>query len=271
VSTWHVADDDLRNYAAGAASVAAAASVETHVVRCAVCAAALTPAVDPGRLDAVWTEVADRLDRPRQGLLERLLIRAGVPADDARLLAATPGLRRGWFGALALAVALGLLATLIDGSGDATFVLLLAPVLPVAGVAAAFGRHADPAYDITVATPFSNLRLLLLRAVTVLATSVAVIGSLALALPDAAATAAWLLPAFGLTLATLALATWWDVAVAAGLVGGTWAVLVCELARRRDISDLSDGSSQLGTLALAFVAAAVLARRHRFFDQEGTR
>ena len=269
---WHAAPADLRAYAAGTAGVAVAASVEAHVVRCAGCAAVLAPAVARDRLEGIWAVVNDRIDAPRRSLLERVLAAAGVRETDARLLAATPNLRRGWFGALALVTALAALLTLAGGArGDATTPLLLAPLLPVIGVAAAFGPRSDPAYELTVAAPYSTLRLLLLRAATVLATCVALTGATALALPDAAATAAWLLPALGLTIATLALATWWDMSVAATAVGGAWAVLVLELARRRELADLNGVGARLGCVALAILAAAVLVHRRRHFDLEGNR
>ena len=272
MTTWHVAATDLRRYAAGTADVAVAASVEAHVVRCGACAAALAPAVDTARLDAIWAEVADVVDAPRRTRLERLLTAFGVPEATARLLAATPNLRAGWFGARAVVLALALGVTALGGrDGDATPLLLLAPLLPVVGVAAAFGRHADPAYDLTIAAPYSTLRLLLLRSAAVLVTCVALTASVALLLPGAVGTAAWLLPALGLTVATLALATWWEPHVAAVAVGGTWTLLVVEVAYRRGLADLTSSPAQLGCAALAVLAAAVLVRRRRCFDQEGTR
>ncbi|HVF04861.1 MAG TPA: hypothetical protein VNA20_08480 [Frankiaceae bacterium] len=272
MTTWHVAAADLRDYAAGTAGVAVAASVESHVPRCRDCAAALSPAVDAGRLDAVWAEIGDRIDLPRRSLLERALAAVGVRDTDARLLAATPNLRSGWFGSLTLVAAFAFLATVLGaGRGDITLLLLLAPVLPVIGVAAAFGPHADPTYDLTVAAPYSVLRLLLLRAATVLGTCVTVTAAIAFAMPDAAATTAWLLPALALTLATLALATWLDIAVAATAVAVGWAVVVGELARRDEMTDLNGGAARLGCVLLAVLAAAVLVQRRRHFDQEGSR
>ena len=272
MTTWHVAAADLRRYAAGTADIAVAASVEAHVVRCGACAAALAPAVDTGRLDSIWAEVADVVDAPRRTPLERLLTAFGVSEATARLLAATPNLRTGWFGALGVVLVLALSITALGGrEGDSTPLLLLAPLLPVIGVAAAFGRYADPAYDLTIAAPYSTLRLLLLRSAAVLVTCVALTALVALLLPGAEGTAAWLLPALGLTLGTLALATWWTPPVAAAAVGGTWTLLVAEVAHRRGLADLTSSPAQLTCAALAALAATVLVRRRRCFDQEGTR
>ena len=49
--------------------------------------------------------------------------------------------------------------------------LALAPLAPVAGVAITFGPGADPSFELTVASPISTVRLLLLRAAAVLATT----------------------------------------------------------------------------------------------------
>ena len=82
--------------------------------------------------------------------------------DTARLLAATPSLSASWLGSVAAAAFLAALAA--DSSPRALFAFLtVAPMLPVAGVAAAYGRDADPAHEIAVASPYSMLRLLLLR------------------------------------------------------------------------------------------------------------
>ncbi|MFF6905713.1 hypothetical protein ACFY9Q_07225 [Streptomyces sp. NPDC012389] len=50
--------------------------------------------------------------------------------------------------------------------------LVTAPVLPLAGVALSYGRHADPLYEVVTSTPSGGLRLLLIRAAAVLAVSV---------------------------------------------------------------------------------------------------
>ena len=86
--------------------------------------------------------------------------------------------------------------------------LVLAPMLPLAGVAAAYGQGVDPTYEVGLAAPMRSFGLLLIRAVAVLVTTTVIAGLAALALPGLQWTAAaWLLPSLGLTLASLALAT----------------------------------------------------------------
>ena len=52
-----------------------------------------------------------------------------------------------------------------------TAFLVLAPLLPLAGVAAAYGRDVDPTYEIGLAAPMRSFGLLLVRALAVLATT----------------------------------------------------------------------------------------------------
>ena len=58
---------------------------------------------------------------------------------------------------LAMVVGVTLLALLLDladtGYGEVSLVLLLAPVLPVLGVAASWSRGLDPAYELTASVP----------------------------------------------------------------------------------------------------------------------
>lgn len=74
---------------------------------------------------------------------------------------------------LAMVLAVTLLALLLDltelGSGRVSLMLLLAPVLPVGGVAASWSRDLDPAYELTASTPRAGLQLVLRRTAAVLA------------------------------------------------------------------------------------------------------
>ena len=101
------------------------------------------------------------------GLLERGIVRLGVPDHVARLLASTPSLRLSWLAAAAVAIGFSAWAANAGADGRLVF-LAVAPVLPVAGVAAAYGRWADPSHELATTAPFSGLRLLLLRTLAVL-------------------------------------------------------------------------------------------------------
>ena len=76
-------------------------------------------------------------------------------------------------------------AALFAEDNGLTLFLIVAPLIPVAGVAASFGGDADPAHELVTVTPYSSLQLLLLRTFGVLTTSVPVTVLLGLALPGA--------------------------------------------------------------------------------------
>jgi hypothetical protein len=154
--------------------------------------------------------------------IERLLVAAGVHEHIARLLAATPSLRASWFLAIGIALAFGVVAAHAAETGITLF-LVVAPLLPLAGVAAAYGPGVDPTYEIGLVAPLRSFRLLLIRAVAVLAstTSLALLASLAL--PSVGwASAAWLLPSLGLVTASLALSSVMTPLVAATGVALLW-------------------------------------------------
>ncbi len=97
-TTWHVADDVLERYACAPRELgaAAASSTEAHLLTCARCRQRVAAAVPASFLDSSWASMADRIDGPRRGVVERLLIVLGVRPETARLTAATP--RCSWRG-----------------------------------------------------------------------------------------------------------------------------------------------------------------------------
>lgn len=165
--------------------------------------------VDPARIDRNWRAINFELDAPRPGRIERLLRFVGMPAHLTRLMVSTPALRRAWFVAIGLAIVVAVGPYDDTQSRDDLFgLLLIAPLVPVLGVSFAYGIEADPAHEISAATPMRGLRLILTRASVVLAISVVFLSLAALLAPGAPALAfAWLLPALGLTTTTVALMT----------------------------------------------------------------
>ena len=262
--TWHVDPLVLRRYAAGSVGGSTAASVESHLLACASCRAGLVPTVDPGRLSAVWDEVVDRLDAPRRTPVARLLVRLGVAEDTARLVAAAPSLTVSWLGGLAVTL---FFAAVAVGSGPKglLFFLALAPVLPVAGVAVAYGREVDPTYDIGIAAPYSTFRLLLLRSSAVLVTTLLLLAVAAVLLPlDGWLAAAWLLPSLALSAATLALSTRVEPAWGGGLVVAAWLLAVLSTVRVTGSALAAFGSTgQLLCAVLLALSVAVLVHRGR--------
>jgi len=268
MTLWHIDPELLGRYARGDSGEAQAFSVEAHLQACARCRTALAPLADRERHELVWLEVVDALDAAQAGPFERWLARLGVPGHSARLLAATPSLRGSWLAAVAAALGFAVVAAQGSHAGLLVF-LLLAPVLPVAGVAAAYGPGVDPTYEVGVAAPMTGWRLLLLRAVVVLAATTALAAGAAALLPGLGWEAiAWLLPSLGLTLATLALATVTSPLRAATLVALVWTGVAWAVWRlTHDGFALFGQVGQLASALLAVVAVVVLVARRDRFDQ----
>ena len=224
-------------------------------------------------LDAMWPGIETALDAPRPGIVERALLRLGVREHVCRLLAATPSLRVSWLLAEAFALGMAALAanraTGTELAGATLFLFLVTAALaPVAGVAAAFGPGVDPTYEVGLAAPMPSERLLFIRASAVLGVSLAIAGVAALALPGTGWTLAlWLLPALGLTLATLALATWMRPVWAAIGVGVGWVALaaVTSVAITEPLT-VFHVRGQLLSLGLIAVSAAVIIHRRAAYE-----
>jgi hypothetical protein len=267
MTSWHVDEQLLDRYVTGDAPPGLAASVEAHVVRCAECRGRMVPAVELPRLDRVWSEVLERLDAPVPGPVERLLRALGVRDDTARLLAATPSLRGAWLGSIAVVLALALAAAHAADRGVAVF-LVLAPLLPVAGVAAAFSPLTDPVHELATASPYSSVRLLAVRSAAVVAVTVLLAGGAAILLPGAPwLAAAWLLPALALTAGTLALATWFDPLHSALVLTTAWlGTTAPAFAPGRDPLLVLSAGVQLACLAVLVAALVTVAVRRDAFS-----
>jgi hypothetical protein len=183
------------------------------------------------------------------------------------LLAATPSLTVSWLGAVLIALAVGVVGARQGERGVALF-LCVAALAPVAGVAATFARGIDPTHELSLAAPFSSMRLLLLRTVAVLSLTLSLTVICSLALPGVGwEAAAWLLPALGLTLASLALATYIPHTVAFGAVTGLWlAATVAAAVRPGDALAVFDGTAQLVCVGVIAAGALVLTLRREALD-----
>lgn len=252
MTPWHAPPEILQRYADGAVDDVTACSLEAHLERCAVCRGALAASADPLLVEAIWDGVVDRVDQPRAHLSERILRRVGFDGGTARLVAATPALRLAWLTAVALVVALVVLACQETGS-DAMF-LAVAPLLPLAGVAAAFAPGTEPAGEIGAATPLFGFGLVLRRAELVLVTSFAILLVGALALPGLEARdVGWVLPALALSCTTIALAGRAPVAPVAGALASAWLIGLTVLA----ILD-EPGASVADSVAFTAIGQVVL-------------
>lgn len=234
------------------------ASVEAHLLACPACRALLSPAVSPQRLETIWDEVVERALTPQPNPVERFLTRCGLSEATVRVVTTTPSLRLAWTLALMAVLVFALMAAGTDEQGVRWF-LVVAPLLPVAGVACAYGPAADPAYELTVAAPYHTVRLILARSCAVIGTCVLLTGLTSLFLPAGAPAAAWLLPSLALSAATLALATRMAPTRAGAGIVAIWVLTVLstrELDTRRD-SVLFESASQIGWAVVLLGSAAL--------------
>ncbi|MGH8901739.1 MAG: zf-HC2 domain-containing protein [Egibacteraceae bacterium] len=271
--SWHADEALLSRYAFGEIDQVTAMSLEAHLTRCASCRSRLPEFVDVTRLHRGWEVVLGAVDAPRRGPLESLLVRMSVADGTARLVAATPSLRASWLAAVTVALGFAVVAAhqVASVKGLLTF-LVVAPLLPLAGVAVAYGPGVDPMYEIGVAAPLSSSRLLLLRAAAVLTATVALAGLAGLMLPGPHwAAVAWLLPALGLVLGSLALSTMIEPLRAAAVVGVAWvvaAVVVTVPAANKLV--LFSAAGQIVFALLAAGAGLAITRRREAFEQQGS-
>ncbi|MEV7398965.1 hypothetical protein AB0N93_00970 [Streptomyces sp. NPDC091267] len=198
------------------------------------------------------------------------------------LWAAGPALRGSWAAALVL-VALGAVALAYGGGLGGTarpLLLVVAPVLPLAGVGVSYGRSADPMHEITATAPGGGLRLLLVRTAAVLAVTVPVLTLAWAVLPASAGgpgAVAWLLPGLAMTLAALALSSYVGCRTGASSVAACWALAVAvpavgTLPARLDeplaaaVRYFAGPAAQSSWAAAAVLCAGLLALRRRSFD-----
>lgn len=261
--TWHADPDLLAAYVAGRLDAVDGASVEQHVTRCAGCRAAITPLVDRHALDRAWTGIRDAIETPPLPLLVRAARRCGLPEPTAVLLAATTSLRTSWVVSSVVALAFAVLAVSVAGDDMLAPFLLVAPMVPVIGVAAVYGPQSDPLETLVVTAPYGRTRLILLRTLAVLVSVVPIAVALGLFLPGPPWLAvAWLGPALAMVPSLMALASFVGPRNAAATLAIAWCGAVLGSVRDYPSTWLLEASQQGVYLALACAAVAVLAVRH---------
>ncbi|GAA2894012.1 hypothetical protein Acy02nite_55630 [Actinoplanes cyaneus] len=265
---WHVDEPLLEAYQQGRLDPSRVMAVDAHLQACPACRSAV-PA-DAEWLDRSWEAVLDLIRTPAPGPVERAAERAGLPGHRLRLLAATPALRWSWLAATVAVLTFGVVAAYAgDARTSLTWFLVAAPLLPVLAVATAYGPPFDPMHEITSMTPSAGPALVLWRATAVVGVSMA-LGLVAAALLPGPGwyAAAWLLPAFLLSVGTLALATVLPLPVAAGLLATGWVIVAggVSIAGEADLPVVFGPAAQSGYLLAAALAAGVLTRRRRRLD-----
>ncbi|MFF1500545.1 zf-HC2 domain-containing protein [Streptomyces sp. NPDC058316] len=262
MSVEHASMRIIDGYARGDTDIAADEvwALEAHLQACGVCRDRLSAAVTAeapavaALVGTVWSDLEPQLaataTMPRQRRWSAWLSRWMTPTMVP------------W---LAMVVSVTLLALLLDladtGFGEVSLVLLLAPILPVLGVAASWSRGLDPAYELTASAPRAGLYLVLRRTTSVLAV---VVPALLVAGWATGVTAAqWLLPCLAFTSTTLALGGVVGVTRAAVALAAVWAAAVVAptLVTSRTAVALQTGSLPVWALVLVLGSAVVIARR----------
>lgn len=251
--TTHPTLGEIDRYAAGEPGLDEATvwSIEVHLEGCADCRARLAGGTTAASRTLI-TEVAAALDRE---------IAAG-PTPRARAFFRTP-VRQRWFVAVLLpwvvmaAAVLGTAALLTHSLPHLpSIVLLLAPLAPLPGVAAAWSRRTDPAWELIAGTPSAGLTMLLRRTAVVLVLVIPVLAAFGAVGANRANPALMLLPCLAFTAATLLLGSFVGVARAAiGLMAAWAAAVVAPSLATAELPVLltpaAAGPWALGTVALA--------------------
>jgi hypothetical protein len=199
--------------------------------------------------------VRDELELPQPSWLERSLVRLGLQPSDARVVAVSPMFRGAWLSGLALVLAFAAAAGTGGTHRGLLLFLLVAPLVPSAGVALGFDPETEPALEQECATPWSRFRLVLLRSVALLVTGLPLVLLVSLVVPGRIA-ALWWIPAAALTVAVLALSTWVAPLPATAGVAAVWLGVVGSLGRHAD--QAVDEDFLFAYLAIAAAAAIVL-------------
>jgi len=235
---WHAAPALLAAYAGGRAGPVDSWSLEMHLVSCALCRAELALAMRPveqATLDAVRARILADTSTSPQPVTGRARRTPAVPGLGAPLawtararLVLQPAALAAVLVAVLLAVGLDLLTRgsgPAGGTGGGGLLWLLAPALPLGGVALCSVRDGDACGEAILATPSAGLRLTLWRTLAVLAVSVpaAIAVGAAIGAPQPGL---WLLPCLALTSTALALGTIIGLERAAAVSGGAWCALV---------------------------------------------
>ena len=196
---WHASPALLTAYAEGRTTEADAWSVEAHLIACASCRAELAAALRPTDVHLLAGARREVLAHPPLRETGRRLFRLKWVLPPSTVVAVV----------LAVAgVTLFDVVTAVGGMATGSLLWLLAPAIPVAGVAVAAVGEDDPCREAVLAAPSALLRLALWRTLAVLlfAVPLAMLAGFARigAGGDPGWNGAWLLPCAALTAVTLA-------------------------------------------------------------------
>lgn len=259
---WHADPALLSRYLAGALDAVTGASVEQHVNRCATCRSAVASLLEPELVERTWAGIREAVERPALPSVLRLARRCGLPEPTAVLLAGAASLRGAWLVGAFLSLSFATFAAYVSGGTALAPFLLVAPLAPVLGVAAAYGPRQDPLEALVATAPYGRTRLILLRTAAVLVSVLPVTALLGLAVPGPPwLAAAWLGPALALVPVLLALAGFVGPRAAAAVVSLGWSSVVVASTRGLDPAWPVQAAQQGVYLVLGVAACAVIAIR----------
>lgn len=264
-TTWHAPYELLAAYAAGSLDAVLGASLERHLDGCAECRAAVLPLSDPRLLDEAWASVRTSLESPNRPWLLRVAQRLGLRESTAILLGAAASLRVAWLCSGIVALGFAAAATVMARDYALWPFLLVAPLIPVIGVAASYAPADDPFEALAVTSPHGRTRLILIRTLAVLTIAVPAATLLGLTLPGPTWVAvAWLGPGLSMLSLLLALAGFTGPRMASAVICLLWCGLVVGSSRTMPTTWPVEATQQLAYLALAAAAGGVLlVRSHR--------
>ena len=269
-STWHADAGLLSAYTEGRLDAVVAASLERHLDVCADCRGALPTVVPTTVLESRWRAIRDSIEAPERPLVVRVAQRLGLTEPTAVLLAATTSLRVAWLASAFVALGFTVVAATAGGGSFLWPFLTVAPLIPVLGVASAYGPSDDPFEVLAVTAPYGRTRLILVRTLAVLLTSVPGACVLGLAIPGPTwVAAAWLGPALAMVPLMLAMASYLGPRVSSAVVTLLWCGLVLGSVRRFPATWPVEAQQQVFYLVLATAATIVLVVRSRQTRQMG--
>ena len=161
----------LAQYAAGQLTAVQKQAVDRHLAGCAVCRDEL----------AFWKDVSGVVkDNPTRAAAPRAVLQAAlaeIRVEEQRtspfthvwevLKSQAPLVRSEIWSASFMVLILGFIVTLV--ADKAAVFYALAPVVSAAGLALIYGGKQDPAFELTLATPTSQVEILLARSLLVFA------------------------------------------------------------------------------------------------------
>jgi hypothetical protein len=274
---WHLDDDALRRYVERTDSLAEGASAEQHLLSCEPCRARVNAAasvidrsvIEHSVIDfaAVWDRTRDAIEVPRPSVFERLLRGAGLPAQEARLVAVASAFRGVWLTGVVAVLAFATLAAALGHARGMWLFLAVAPVVPCLVVASSYDPWMDPALEPELVTPYPMLRLILLRTIAVLALALPAVLVSGLFIPTEEPSA-WLLPAVGFVAVVLAASTWFSPLRSAVAVSSVWLGVIWLAAFRvSSPGAVLQARVQAAFLALAAASFSIFLVRRRRLHQ----